>query len=179
MRTGKNSLPEFSFLLVLFLTLLFLHCKNTSTAPEVEVPEPEPTSITVKSNPSSGGTNTNFTIVISINNSDMEVKVFGLEMTFDADTFQFRRIEMGGLTESWEAVDANEISNGTLRVGGYAGSGNPITQGNTGNIAGVKFKVIGSSFSDGQQSQICIQNYTDDISSMTPEPSCINFTLQQ
>ena len=77
----------------------------------------------------------------------MEIKVFGLEMTFDADIFQFRRIEKGSLTESWAAVDANEINNGTLRVGGYAGSGNPITQGNTGKIAEVKVKVIGNNFS--------------------------------
>jgi len=39
--------------------------------------------------------------------------------------------------------------------------------------------VIGSDFNDGQQSQICIENYTDDIADLTPHPSCMNFTLRK
>ena len=95
------------------------HCKKSSTAPEVEVPEQEQTSITIACNPSSGGKDTNITVSISINNADKEIKVFGLEIKFDADKFQFRRIEEGNLTESWAAVDGNEISRGALRVGGF------------------------------------------------------------
>jgi hypothetical protein len=129
-------------------------CKKSLTAPEVEVPEQEQTSITITRNPSSGGKDTNITVSISINNTDQEIEVFGLEVTFDANKFQFRRIEEGNLTESWAAVDGNEISRGTLRVGGFMGSGNPIAQGSTGNIAEVKLKVIGSNFNDGQQSHI-------------------------
>lgn len=130
------------------------HCKKSLTAPEVEVPEQEQTSITITRNPSSGGKDTNITVSISINNTDQEIEVFGLEVTFDANKFQFRRIEEGNLTESWAAVDGNEISRGTLRVGGFMGSGNPIAQGSTGNIAEVKLKVIGSNFNDGQQRHI-------------------------
>jgi hypothetical protein len=129
-------------------------CKKSLTAPEVEVPEQEQTSITITRNPSSGGKDTNITVSISINNTDQEIEVFGLEVTFDANKFQFRRIEEGNLTESWAAVDGNEISRGTLRVGGFMGSGNPIAQGSTGNIAEVKLKVIGSNFNDGQQRHI-------------------------
>lgn len=129
-------------------------CKKSLTAPEVEVPEQEQTSITITCNPSSGGKDTNITVSISINNTDQEIEVFGLEVTFDANKFQFRRIEEGNLTESWAAVDGNEISRGTLRVGGFMGSGNPIAQGSTGNIAEVKLKVIGSNFNDGQQRHI-------------------------
>ncbi|MCK4930938.1 MAG: hypothetical protein KAT01_02140, partial [Candidatus Aminicenantes bacterium] len=73
------------------------HCKKSSTAPEVEVPEQEQTSITIACNPSSGGKDTNITVSISINNADKEIKVFGLEVKFDADKFQFRRIEEGNL----------------------------------------------------------------------------------
>jgi hypothetical protein len=96
---------------------------------------------------------------------------------FDSDKFRFRRIDEGDLTKSWAAVDGNEISSGTLRVGGFMGSGDPIAQGTTGNIAEVKFKVIGSNFNNGQQSQICIESYTDDITDLIPQPSCTNFTL--
>jgi len=164
---------------LVFIFFFTLHCKNSSTAPEIDPPEQEQSSITIDCSPSSGGTDTNFTISIAINNADREIRVFGLEMKFDANKFQFRRIEEGELTESWAAVDGNEISTGTLRVGGFMGSGNPITQGTTGNIAEVKFKVIGSNFNDGQQSQICIESYTDDIASLTPLPSCTNFTLRK
>lgn len=163
----------------LFFVIPFLifHCKKTSTAPEVEPPE-QP-SITIVCNPNSGGTNTDLTVLISISNTSQEIKVFGLEMTFDNNNFQFRRAGAGNLTINWAAVDGNEISDGILRVGGFMGSGTPISQGTTGNIAEVKFKVSGSSFNDGQQSQICIKNYTDDISSLTPVPSCTNFTLRK
>ena len=179
MSAEKNSLNVSGIFFLLFLIALPFHCKKSSTAPEVEVPEQEQTSITIACNPSSGGKDTNITVSISINNADKEIKVFGLEVKFDADKFQFRRIEEGNLTESWAAVDGNEISRGTLRVGGFMGSGNPIAQGTTGNIAEVKLKVIGSNFNDGQQSQICIENYTDDIADLTPHPSCTNFTLRK
>lgn len=179
MNEGKNPLSVPVLIFLLFLIALPCHCKKSSTAPEVEVPEQEQTSITIVCSPSSGGTDTNFTAAISISNADREIKVFGLEVTFDADKLEFRRIEEGNLTESWAAVDGNEISRGTLRVGGFMGSGNPILQGTTGNIAEVKLKVIGTSFSDGQQSQICIEKYTDDIADLTPHPSCANFTLKK
>jgi hypothetical protein len=179
MSSRKNSLSVLGFVFLLFLIASPIHCKKSSTAPEVEVPVQEQTSITITCSPSSGGTDTNFTAVISINNADREIKVFGLEVKFDADKLEFRRIEEGNLTESWAAVDGNEISRGTLRVGGFMGSGNPITSGTTGNIAEVKLKVKGTSFNDGQQSQICIENYTDDIAELTPHPSCVNFTLRK
>jgi hypothetical protein len=176
---GKNSLSVSGLLFILFLIVLLFHCKESSTAPEVEIPKQEQTSITITCSPSSGGTDTNFTVVISINSADREIKVFGLEVKFDADKLKFRRIEEGNLTESWAAVDGNEISRGTLRVGGFAGSGDAITQETTGIIAEVKLKVTGSNFNNGQQSQICIENYTDDIAGLTPQPSCVNFTLQK
>ena len=179
MMAKKNPLSISGLFFLLFLIVLLFCCKKSSTAPEVEIPEPEQTSITITSSPSSGGTDTNFTVLVSINNADREIKVFGLEVKFDADKLKFRRIEAGNLTESWAAVDGNEISNGTLRVGGFAGSANPVVQGTTGIIAEIKLKVMGTNFNDGQQSQICIENYTDDIADLTPLPSCANFTLQK
>ena len=167
------------FFCLILLSILTVHCKESSTAPAIDPPEQEQTALSIECSPSTGGTDTNFSAVISINNSDREIKVFGLEVKFDADRLRFRRIENGNLTESWAAVDGNEISTGTLRVGGFMGSGNPITQGTTGNIVVVKFKVTGTNFNNGQQSQICIESYTDDIADLTPQPSCTNFTLRK
>jgi hypothetical protein len=179
MSARKNSRSVLGFVFLLCLFTLPFHCKKSSTAPEVDPPEQELMPITLTCSPSSGGTDTNFSVLISINDAGREIKVFGLEVKFDADKFQFRRIEEGDLTESWAAVDGNEISGGTLRVGGFMGSGDPIAQGTTGILAEVKLKVIGSNFNDGQQSQICIENYTDDIADLTPQPSCTNFTLRK
>jgi hypothetical protein len=179
MRTIKLPFLMTVFCCTVILTAPLIHCKKSSTAPEVNPPEQKVTSITLTCSPSSGGTDTNFSVTVSINNSDREIKVFGLEMIFDADIFKLRRIEAGNLTESWAAVDGNEIKKGTLRVGGFAGSGNPIPTGNTGDIAEVKFKVTGNNFNNGQQSQIRIESYTDDIASMTPLPSVTSFTLNK
>jgi hypothetical protein len=179
MRPTKPPLYVSALFYIIILLALPVHCKKTSTAPEVNPPVQEQTSITLACNPDSGGTDTNFTVTISINNSDREIKVFGLEVKFDADLFQFRRVEEGNLTETWTAVDGNEIKRGTLRLGGFTGSGTPIAQGSTGPLAEVKFKVSGSNFSDGQQSQIRIENYTDDIADMTPLPSAATFTLRK
>jgi hypothetical protein len=163
---------------LVFLFALPIHCKkSTTTAPEIIPPVQEQTSITLTCSPSSGGIDKNFTVTISITNADQEIKVFGLEVTFDADKLGFRRIEEGNLTESWAAVDGNEIKKGILRVGGFMGSGDPITQGSSGKIAEVKFKVISNNFNNGHQSQICIENYADDIVDLTPLPSCTSFTL--
>jgi hypothetical protein len=177
----KAKFPPFVsvFLCLVYLSIMAIHCKKSSTAPPVDPPAQEQTAITLTCSPSSGVIDTNFSVTIAINNSDREIKVFGLEVTFDADLFDFRRIEDGDLTDTWAAVDGNEIKKGILRVGGFMGSGIPIALGTTGTLAVVKFKVTGNNFNDGQQSQICIKNYTDDIVGLTPLPSCTNFTLRK
>lgn len=173
--------PFVSVLLcMVFFFTLPIYCKKSPTAPEINPQEEqEETSITLTCSPSSGGVDTNFTVSVSINNSDREIKVFGFEMKFDTDILKFRRIEDGNLTDSWAAVDGNEIKKGILRVGGFMGSGDPIAPGSSGHIAEVKFRVTGSNFSNGQQSQISIKNYTDDIADMTPNPSHTIFTLRK
>ncbi|MFQ6109814.1 MAG: hypothetical protein ACE5L7_09725, partial [Candidatus Aminicenantales bacterium] len=45
--------------------------------------------------------------------------------------------------------------------------------------AAVALKVAYSRSSNGQQSQISINNYTDDIKGMTPEPATTTFTSRK
>ena len=120
-----------------------------------------------------------FTVSINLESIDKEVKVFGLDMTFEADFFQFEGVSKGDLTGDWAAVDGNEIRAGTLKVGGFSGSGTPIPAGTRGAIAKVRLKVVDGNYSDGQNSQICINNYTDDISGLTPMPACTSFELKK
>jgi hypothetical protein len=152
-------------------------CKESSTAPEAEIP-PE-TDISVTLTPVSGGTGTVFTVDITLGSLNKEIKVFGLDMSFDAELFQFQGVNKGNLTGDWAAVDGNEIHTGILKVGGFAGSGTPIPASKGGTIAEIVLKVIGEDFSDGQKSQICINSYTDDISGLTPMPACTSFELKK
>lgn len=164
-------------LLSLTLVLCATMCKQSSTAPEMEIP-PE-TDISVTCTPASGGAGIEFTVNVILGSIDQEIKVFGLDLTFDADLIQFQRVNKGTLTGDWAAVDGNEIRSGTLKVGGFAGSGSPIPAMSRGIIAEIVLKVVGQNFSDGQTSQICINSYTDDIGDLTPIPACTSFELKK
>ncbi len=76
-------------------------------------------------------------------------------------------------------MDGNEISSGTVRVGGYAGYADYVSKGSAGSIVKITLKVSCSACNDGQQSQICIQNYKDDIVGMISAPSCVTFTYKK
>ena len=167
-------------ILIVNLTLFFLFssvsCKQSSTAPETAIPE-EP-DISISCSPSSGGAGTSFTVSIALNDTKQEIKVFGMDMTFDANHFQFQGAGKGSLTATWADVDANEVDTGRLKIGGFTGSVTPIPSGSRGAIAEVSFKVRNTSITAGQNSRICIDNYTDDISQLTPRPACVNFELK-
>jgi len=153
-----------------------------STKITASAPQPPPASgnkIEVNCNPSSGSADTIVNVPISITGNENEIKVFGLEMTFDANMFEFQSVEKGSLTGSWAAVAGNETTSGTLKIGGFLGAGTSIPTGSSGTIAIVKLKVTGSSYSNGQQCQVSIKSYTDDISGMSPEPASATFTLQK
>jgi len=140
--------------------------------------QPSGNKISISCSPSSGGTDTIVSIPITINGNQNELKVFGLELTFDSSMFEFQSVSKGSLTGDWAAVDGNETQAGTVKIGGFAGSGKTIGTGSNGTIAVVKLKVICISCSNGQQTQLNINNYTDDISGMTPEPATTKFTYQ-
>jgi len=158
---------------------------NASNSPqEVNVSleitsQPSGDEISISCSPSSGGTDTVVSIPVTINGNQNEIQVFGLELTFDSTMFQFQGVSKGSLTGDWAAVDGNEISSGTIKIGGFAGSGKTIGVGSSGTIVVVKLKVTCSSCSDGQQTQLKIDNYADDISGMTPEPATTKFTYQK
>ena len=135
--------------------------------------------IEIYCSPGSGPTDTIVSIPISIKGNLKEINVFGSKLTFDAAMFQFQSISKGTLTGTWAAVNGNEISSGTVMIGGFLGSGTPIPIGSEGSIAVITLKVTGSGYSDGHQSQISIQNYADDIVGMTPEPSSTIYTYKK
>ena len=135
--------------------------------------------ITISASPNSGGTNTIVTVPVSIKGNLKEISGLGLDFVFDSNCFEYQGISKGSLTDTWTAVDGNLVSAGTLRVGGFAGAGTPIPPGSTGTIAVITLKVTGTGYSNGQQSQLSIMNYADDIVGMRPEPSSTTFTYRK
>jgi len=135
--------------------------------------------IWISCNPSSGKTDTLVTIPISIRGNAQEINVFGLELVFDSNMFQFQRVDKGNLTSSWAAADGNETSAGVVQIGGFKGGGGIVLKGSTGTIAVVTLKVTGTSYADNTQSQISIRSYTDDIAGMEPQPATAIFTYKK
>lgn len=132
-------------------------------------------SISISCSPSSAKTNTIVSFPITIRGNLSEISVFGLDLTFDTSIFQFHSTNKGSLTGGWAAVDGNEISAGTIKIGGFAGSANPIPISSEGSIVIIKFKVISTS-STNRQTEVWIKNYIDDIQGLTPSSTSTNFT---
>jgi len=147
---------------------------------EVTDVQPPPTNneISVSCSPSSAKTGASVDAPISILGNTQLIKAFGLEVTYDATMFDFVSASKGSLTGGWGTVDFNLVSPGRLRIGGWGGALS-IPVGSSGTLAVVKLKVTCTSCNDGQQSQICIVNFTDDIMGMKAAPACTAFTYRK
>ena len=103
-----------------------------------------------------------------------EIKAFGFDMTFDITMFEYQNVEKTELTEDWALFDANEISAGILRAGGAMGGGSPVVGDVIGTLMIIKLKIIGSQAT----SQLCLQNYVDDLVGFMPVMACGGFILE-
>ncbi len=153
-----------------------MNCKKQSTTPETPSTQYD-NKLSVSLSPSSGGTGTVLDITISCVENSKELKTFGLEMTYDPAIFQYESTGNGDLTGSWASVDGNEISSGTLIIGGFTGSGNPVVAGSNGSLAIIKIKAIYSGSDTRFTRQISINKYLDDIADMSPIPTSATFTF--
>jgi hypothetical protein len=151
-----------------------------NVALEIAEVQPPPTNndISVSCSPSSAQTGATIDVPIAILGNTQLIKAFGIEVTYDATMFDFATANKGSLTGSWGAVDFNLVSPGRLRIGGWGGALS-IPVGSSGTLAVVKLRVTCTACSDGQQSQICIGNFTDDIVAMNPAPGCATFTYRK
>jgi hypothetical protein len=174
-----NKNAHFSlFVFLLCFTILPMNCKTQSTAPELPLSVSE-NSLLITCTPNRGGTGTVIDIQISAVGNAKEIKSFGMEMTFDPAVFQYQSTQKSVLTASWATVDGNESSPGKVIVGGFMGSGVPISAGANGSLAIIKIKVIYNGNEDGFSREISIKNYLDDIGGMKPDPSSTIFTFNK
>jgi len=103
-----------------------------------------------------------------------EIDAWGFDVTFDPAYFTYEGMDKGELTLQWDMVGANEISAGTLRIGGIRGAG-PLTVGDViGDILILRFTVNGTAAT----SSLCLANLVDDFATYTTAPPCADFTLE-
>ncbi len=153
----------------------FPACKKTPTSAAFEVDEP---TIIFVCNPSSAAAGSLVRASVFIAANEEEIRVFGLDVTFDDRMLEFQDVQPGTLTGGWAAVDGNKVGTGSLRVGGFLGGGSAIPGASEGTLAEINFKVTGTELGNGQQSQVCAKQYTDDLMPFKPETACFTFTLK-
>jgi hypothetical protein len=130
--------------------------------------------------PSSGVYDDVIDVHINISNNQCEMFSLGFDLYYDTTMFSYQGIDTQNcLTADWSLVDANEISPGRVRVGGYSGSAPGIQSTENGCLVKVILRVICQSPScmDGQQSVISIDSYSDELASYQPQPAQSLFTF--
>jgi len=119
-------------------------------------------------------------VYINITNNQCQMCALGFDFFYETSMFSYLGIETQNcLTSDWSTVDADEISPGQVRIGGYAGSGSCIESTDNGCLVKVRLRVTCQcpDCVDGQQSIITIDSYTDELASYDPQPADGTFTL--
>jgi len=171
-----NSKAVLPALLALAMLTASPGCKKspTDSDPDTTVP-----TIALVLNPTTGSKDEVVSASVLIKGSSQEIRVFGLDLTFDSRMFKFQEVRKGTLTGGWTEVAGNEVGPGNVRVGGFTGGGAAIPVRSEGTLAELIFKVTGDEYGNGQQSQICIKQYTDDLIGFMPSSACTSFTLKK
>ncbi len=136
--------------------------------------------IEVVPTPSTGVSNDEIKVYINISNNQCQMCALGFDLFYETSMFSYQGIERQNcLTSDWSTVDADEISPGQVRIGGYAGSGSCIESTDNGCLVVVKLKVTCQcpGCLDGQQSTITLDSYTDKLASYDPQPAQGTFTF--
>ena len=107
------------------------------------------------------------TVPVRINNP-FNIKSFGFDLIFDSGTLEFAGIEIGSLLNGFTMVDANEISEGVVRVGGF--SSEPILTSSPSVLIRLKFRILGRA---KEPSPLSITNTVDDIKNAATRPGVV------
>jgi len=113
------------------------------------------------------------TVLVRINNP-LNIKSFGFDLIFESGTLEFVGIEIGSLLNGFIMVDANEISEGVVRVGGF--SSEPILTSSPSVLVKLKFKVLGGA---KELSTLSITNTVDDIKNAATRSGVVSLRKNQ
>lgn len=165
-------------LLTLALIILALSPAACQKSPSTST-SPTSSGLSASFNPASAGPDTVVSFVITITANSKEIRSFGADAAFDPKMFSFQGVVRGSLTGSWELFDASENSPGAVRLAGAVGGGTSVAANSSGTLFEVRFKVTGGSFGNGQQSQVCLSQFTDDLTQFSTGNACASFTLKK
>lgn len=176
----KNIFPKKSLLIPIAVIVLFAALHIQAGIFPSFVSQTVCGDVEVVPTPSSGVYGEDIDVQIIISNNQCEISSFGFDFLYETSMFSYQGIEvLNCLTSDWSTVDANEISPGRVRVGGFAGSASPIQPTENGPLVVIKLKVACQSptCQDGQQSIMTIESYSDDLASYEPLPAYGTFTF--
>lgn len=126
----------------LFAILMFgcQTASNINQTPIMEKPEP------VAEEPRiSKALETQKTVRLQIKNAPSDVRAMGFEIWFDPDVLVFEKYDRNDLMSRGFAIfGSNVVRPGKLRMGGIQSGKTPISQGVSGEMLTLHFKVIGS-----------------------------------
>lgn len=137
--------------------------------------------IEVVPTPATGVYGDDIKVTINISNNQCQMSAFGFDLFYEASMFTYQGIEyLDCLTSDWTMIEANEISPGQVRIGGFAGSGTMIESADDGCLVVVNLKVSCQypDCLDGQLSTIAIDAYADELELYNPQPARATFTFK-
>lgn len=83
------------------------------------------------------------TFDVSLNTAPNDVDAMGLDIRYDPSVLSFNGYLPGSLTAGFDFLNANNVSPGTVRIGGFAVGHNKILEGESGSVVTLMFNVIG------------------------------------
>ncbi len=113
-----------------------------------------------------------------ISGNQASISTFGLEFVYDATMFDYVGVSKGTLTGNWATIAGNNLGNGRIRIGGFAGGGTTVPALSTGSLVKVNLRVKSTSYGNGTTATSRIEEYADGIAVFTPMPKTAVFTYQ-
>ncbi len=113
------------------------------------------------------GTTVSFTV--SVNSAPNSVTSLGLDITYDPAVLNFKGYKKSSLANRFTFFDANEISSGRIRIGGFISGNNIIAAGETGDLVVLTFQVV-----DCVNSNLQITELKDDVSGWNSKSGLLN-----
>lgn len=101
------------------------------------------------------------------------VEAFGMDINYPSANLTYAQIFPGEFTQSWTGLDANELTPGHLRLGGYAGAGYGMAGNGIGRLAVLRFTIV-----QRVDSTVSSTAHVDDIAGMTPPAASTIVRLQ-
>ncbi|MCP4349417.1 MAG: hypothetical protein GY795_28385 [Desulfobacterales bacterium] len=108
------------------------------------------------------------TYTVSVNSAPNKVLSFGFDLNYDFNVLRYKKHEQGSLVPNGFIFLVNELSQGTVRIGGTAmGNNSNIQQGQSGTLVVLTFEAV----ANNGNGKITFANIKDDIKEWSAKDS--------